>query len=270
MAKKLILVTIHGMGDTRPDYYAELAEKVEGEFGAEVFSTDIELAPVYYQPVLQGNEEEVWLNMNKFPLDKSSLRRFMLYGFGDAGSLEHSFKHEKTTYLGVQDCITDALDDAYTKSGRQPLPVVVIAQSLGCQVLSNYLWDSQHNLGVFAKPSAGVSPDQQSFRKFESCEYLATTGCNIPLFVAGLKKIECFSKPSKNFTWHNFYDKDDVLGWPLSPLSDSYRSMVDLDLDVNAGNIFDSWTAFSHTKYWTDRSVLKHFFRQLALLLRAG
>jgi len=43
--------------------------------------------------------------------------------------------------------------------------------------------------------------------------------------------------------------------------------MVDLDEDVNAGSPISSWTPFSHTKYWTDNSVLKHLFRQLRLLI---
>ena len=267
MSKKIALVTIHGMGTQEDNYYEDLEDRIVKEFGSTVFDSDIELSSVYYQKEFQDNQKRVWDDMQAFPLDNPLMRKFMLYSFGDAGSLEHSYHHEKTTYLDVQRCIRSALDDAYVGLGRQAKPVVVIAQSLGCQVLSNYLWDAQHNKGIFAEPGDAISAEQDSFRRLETCKYLITTGCNIPLFVAGLDKVECFARPNPSFTWHNFYDKDDILGWPLSPLSPSFRDMVDLDEDVNAGSPISSWTPFSHTKYWTDNSVLKHLFRQLRLLI---
>ena len=35
--------------------------------------------------------------------------------------------------------------------------------------------------------------------------------------------------------WHIYYDEDNVLGWPLKPLSDEYRNRVK-DHEMNAGS----------------------------------
>ncbi|NIR38117.1 MAG: hypothetical protein GWN07_12325, partial [Actinobacteria bacterium] len=35
--------------------------------------------------------------------------------------------------------------------------------------------------------------------------------------------------------WVNYYDRDDVLGYPLRPVSSSYAAVVDADVEVNVG-----------------------------------
>lgn len=61
------------------------------------------------------------------------------------------------------------------------------------------------------------------FLRAETCMAWVTTGCNIPLFVAAHKtmNIKPIQPPngSPTFKWLNIYDPDDVLGWPLQPLS---------------------------------------------------
>jgi hypothetical protein len=48
------------------------------------------------------------------------------------------------------------------------------------------------------------------------------------------------------------YAGDDVLGYPLKPLSPSYTQTVTADLHINAGGLFTSWNPISHTEYWTN------------------
>ncbi|MCK5433566.1 MAG: hypothetical protein KAJ03_12535, partial [Gammaproteobacteria bacterium] len=55
--------------------------------------------------------------------------------------------------------------------------------------------------------------------------------------------------------WHNYYDEDDVLGWPLKPLSGEYRNRVK-DHEMNAGGLFKSWNPMSHGGYWKDNDFL--------------
>ena len=82
------------------------------------------------------------------------------------------------------------------------------------------------------------------------------------MFVGGLDPIEAVPKPNDNFRWDNFFDRDDVLGWPLSPLSESYDQLVK-DHEINAGGIFSSWNPWSHGKYWTDKQVIKPLIKEL-------
>ena len=52
--------------------------------------------------------------------------------------------------------------------------------------------------------------------------------------------------------WLNYYDPDDVLGYPLKVINRAYDDVVDLDKAINVGGLFSSWNPLSHNKYWTD------------------
>ena len=132
--------------------------------------------------------------------------------------------------------------------------MVIVAQSLGCQVISNYLWDAGKHQHIF-KDTGNDNSDQTEFLKLKSLKRLVTTGCNIPLFIGGLKKRECFKIPNDDgFVWGNFYDPDDVLGWPLRQLGPTCDFIS--GHAINAGGLLSSWNPLSHTKYWTDGDML--------------
>ena len=52
----------------------------------------------------------------------------------------------------------------------------------------------------------------------------------------------------------NFFDEDDVLGWPIDQLG--YIHHFVKDRPINAGNLFTSRNSLSHTGYWSDRDLL--------------
>ena len=57
--------------------------------------------------------------------------------------------------------------------------------------------------------------------------------------------------------WLNFYDPDDILGYPLKPISEGYAEVVTRDIAINAGGVFSSWNPLSHNGYWTDNDLTK-------------
>ncbi len=57
--------------------------------------------------------------------------------------------------------------------------------------------------------------------------------------------------------WFNFFDPDDILGYPLRPINFAYRKIVDEDIAINVGGLNSSWNPLSHTKYWTDNDFTK-------------
>jgi len=253
--KTVALITLHGMGERKDDYHAGLHDRLARRLGDAW--PRVSFQAVNYAEILQGPQDALWADMQADPnnnLDFVKLRKFFLFGFGDAGSLEHSAHRDPTKYLAVQSEIQRALGAAFGEltpaSGR---PVVIVAQSLGCQVISNYLWDAQHDKYSFAG-TGGDHSDLMEFLRLKSLAHLVTTGCNIPLFVAGLSPRLCFAPPNEKFAWDNYYDADDVLGWPLRQLDPSYA--IVRDHEVNAGGILTSWNPYSHGKYWEDRDVI--------------
>ena len=253
--KDVALITLHGMGKVKPSYYSELEGKLKNRLGD--LWTKVSFQNIQYAPILQTPEDELWASMIATPeneLDATKLRQFFLFGFGDAGSLEHSAHTDKKQYLAVQREIQKALDHALLDfDGDSGKPLVIIAQSLGCQVISNYLWDAQHGINIHAESDPG-EPGKAGFRALKSLTNLITTGCNIPLFIGGLSERQCFAKPNDLFVWDNFYDPDDVLGWPLKQLGPTYN--IVRDHAINSGGLLSSWNITSHGEYWSDADVV--------------
>ena len=261
MAAKLALLIVHGMGDTAPDFHEELVMPLRTRLQS---AWDrIAWRPVYYQPVLQRNERAIFDRMRP-QLRWEGLRELMLFGFSDAASLEHKKELALSPYWQTQRLILQRLDELYDESAAcNAPPVAIVAQSLGGQVISNYIWDAQQPrayAGIWSAPlDDGVPADspRDRFRRMRSLQLLLTTGCNIPVFVAGHSTIEPIDrrKLGAGFRWINQFDPDDVLGWPLAQLSPPYAALVE-DHAVNAAatrcsGAIKSLTPYSHTQYWT-------------------
>jgi len=270
------LITLHGMGTTQPDYANDLIHALKDQMTPQAFA-GLSIQSVYYQKILQDNEQRVWNNTDaQTKVHYDDLRKFLLFGFGDAGGLENRKEDDNSAYEQAQVEIAKALLAAFEAKGADT-DVVFISHSLGCQVLSNYLWDAQtwaavQATGTGSLPDAGIwktndttlpglSAAQKKFLTGATCMAWVTTGCNIPIFVAAHAVIEPIKRPRPEFVWKNFYDPDDVLGWPLRPLSAAYAALVE-DVSMNAGRGFlnwalKSWNPLSHTAYWDDDDVVK-------------
>lgn len=267
MPKTIALITIHGMGDTERDYYTRFYDDIKKSLGKSAWDNVI-FKPLYYQDILQGNEAAIF-NRMRDQIDWMKLRKFLLFGFSDAASLEYKKNAVDSPYFLTQKMIMQNMDDIFEESGQNEIPVIVLAQSLGCQVISSYIWDAdpmrQPADGIWSVPlNDGVAKgsSKDNFRRMRTIQRLYTTGCNIPIFVSGHKKIEAITPPVASFKWHNFFDEDDVLGWPLKPLSPSYDQLVE-DISINAGGgaigaIVKSWNPFSHSQYWAESEVIGH------------
>lgn len=282
MMKSIALVTIHGMGETQPDYADKLFDKLQ--LGLAANAAQLYCGTVYYQDLLLYNEQRVWQAVGS-RLRWNKLRRFMLFGFADAAALEHRKEQAHSLYHYSQLKIARALylaKQQLTADGK----LVLLAHSLGGHVLSCYLWDAQQaKAGV--KPVAGIwrdirryqagisgdlplTDDDIAFLRGDRLAALISTGCNIPIFVAAhaMEQIVPFTKPSSSFIWYNYYDKDDVLGWPLADLSTGYNALV-TDIEINAGGGFfgwlaASWNPLSHNQYWQDKNIISALILLLA------
>jgi hypothetical protein len=268
------LLTVHGMGETPRDYAEKLFEAVAARLGT--LRAQVDFRSIYYQDILKPNQETVWAKVSETThLRYADLRRFLLFGFGDAAGLENRKEIDRSVYELAQAAIAQALLGV----ARQDLStsVVFLAQSLGCQVLSSYIYDAQKALGG-GQVLAGIWKDidawalrelgerltegEKRFLAGGTCSAFVTTGCNIPIFCAAHKQMDIrpIARPTARFEWINLYDPDDALGWPLQPLSPGYAALVD-DRAINAGQgvvtwILKSWNPLSHTAYWGDAQVL--------------
>ena len=283
MASKLALLIVHGMGDTRPDFHDELIVPLRTRL-RDAWDR-IAWRPVYYQPVLQRNERAIFERMRP-QLRWEGLRELMLFGLSDAASLEHKKELAMSPYWQTQRLILQRLDELFDEiaagsAGDMPR-LAIVAQSLGCQVMSNYIWDAQQPrayAGVWSAPlDDGVPTDspRDRFRRMRSLQLLLTTGCNIPVFVAGHSAIEPIDrrKLAAGFRWINQFDPDDVLGWPLAQLSPAYAALVqDHAVNASGGTLLGgvrSLTPYSHEQYWSTAKVLDRIADEIKEVLESG
>ena len=118
MAKKVALLTLHGQGDTKKSYHKELVEELSDEVGANIWS-QVHFSSIYYSDILQHAQNKYY-NQVKSRIDSKKLRKFLLYGFSDAGGLEYSRSIPNSAYRKVQQRIFDAMGTAYAALGDEP------------------------------------------------------------------------------------------------------------------------------------------------------
>ena len=138
MPKTIALITIHGMGNTARDYYTEFYDAIKKSLGKSAWDKLI-FKPPYYQDVLQEQQEAIF-NRMRDQIDWMKLRKFLLFGFSDAASLEYKKAATGSPYFLTQQMILQSMDEIFAEAGNTEIPVVVLAQSLGCQVMSSYIW----------------------------------------------------------------------------------------------------------------------------------
>jgi hypothetical protein len=271
---KAALLAIHGMGEQRPGYSDELRLELQTRLG--VRAGDLAFEEVFYQDLLQDNERRYWDRV-RTDLRWHDLRKFMLFGLADVVALEAGKEHPRSAYTGVQARIAAALLRAWKAMNRTDGPVLFLAHSLGGHLLSNYLWDTQR-AAAGHRPGCGIwkdllrhavdiagagnplDPDAQAFLRRPGVHCIFTTGCTIPIYLASHTTIKPIDKPTAAFQWHNFYDRDDLLAWPLGQTCPEYAALV-ADHATNGGGspvqwLLKSWNPLSYGSYWSDPDVL--------------
>lgn len=262
--KKIIVLAIPGIG-TKQKHFSDTLEKDIRKYAAgtamlEAFQL-IELLP-FNASLIDLNQRKMYerLDGENDLGGILSLRKFVMYAFGDALTFERNPDGKDSPYKVIHRYLrtefrkVNALLEEFPGSR-----LVIVAGSLGGHVLSTYIWDADHNLGIFEEHHA------DRLENLRNLDYLATIGCNIPLFVSGYEesKILAFDKRNIHFEWDNFYDKSDVLGWPLRQLSPSYHELV-TDYQINTGLYIGS-----HVRYWDDNDFTRPFTQKLVSLYDA-
>jgi len=287
MTRELALIAVHGMGRTKPNYADEMFGQVQDRLGDD--ASRVYCGAVYYQNILQPNEDTVWGRVQT-EVGWGDLRKFLLFGFADAAGFEDGKEKPNSVYERTQMAIAEALLNARREVGDGP--VVIVAHSLGCQVISCYYWDAKEYQASLTdpkrRPDAGIWRDPQSisaktaggsqseaddlaFLGGSTLRAFLTTGCNIPIFVAAHATVDILPYTKPHFEWKNYYAMADVLGWPLKPLSPQYGNVVE-DYPVQVGgnvleHLTESWNPLAHNDYWKTPAVLDEVAKYVRSLL---
>lgn len=241
--KKAILI-IHGVGHHGNRYAENMIEMLKKRYekmGGN--STDLIAEPVVWSPLIEQTEKTLWDNMTKTgaEMDFTRLRRFIINFMGEAIAYQ-PVEGRKDLYDKIHNEIKTILKKLARNDKAGPnAPLCVIAHSLGSVIMSNFIWDLQKN------------PDGETpLERGKTFQWFFTMGS--PLAIWNLR-FSNFGKPISTENWINFYDKDDIFGYPLSNLNKEYNKRV-IDKEIDVGNILVNWNPLSHTCYWTDGDVI--------------
>ena len=260
MRKKLAVLILHGMG-SQPDNFADgIIEELQWRLKkAGKDPEKVAWQPVWWAYATEPRQNEYFESAkNSNDLDFLRLRRFVISAVGDAAAYRQVDSEDNSTYKHIHDIIDSKITNLYTDElGGTPVPLVVLAHSLGSSIISNYIWDHQKST-----TSSNLTP----FQRMEWLAGIITFGSTIPLFALAHKNPKPIRFPGKAIVrrnmkekakWLNFFDPDDVLGYPLKPINKNYDRAVDKDIEINVGGISTSWNPLSHNGYWTDNSFTK-------------
>ena len=289
MSKKLGVLILHGMGSQKEDYAKSMRKELVRRVRAEGADPDeIAWEPAFLAPVLQDKETQLWKDLSENrDLDFATLRKFFIHYFGDAIAYQRVEHDHFDVYTQIHDKMHEHLKILWSSvraslsSDDPERPLVVIAHSLGSYMISNYIWDRQEEEKKQKKSKYGGN----DFLEMKTLAGMVTFGSNIPLFSLAYDEFECITFPARQVhkyfpattpreeirsaaQWVNYYDRDDVLGYPLKPISASYRASAIRDEEINVGGILLSWNPGAHTGYWTDNDFTRPVAKQLAGLLK--
>lgn len=277
MAKKVAVLVVHGIGwhDTGkkrglidkaltrlmdPPRSVELLTEALGEAKIDPSSYVMKLA--HWGKAIEPVQEKFEERYRGLRWDMA--RRVAISALGDAAQYSAAIYESGGTTFPTHDNIHDVVAKSLAELADEcggDAPLVAIGHSLGGHILSNHVYDEQKARRKNEGPCHG---GDRPLERMQTLRAFVTLGCNIPLFVMGAKAPTPIDLAGA--TWLNYYDPDDVLGFPLEPLyfPDGKPGGYDLrDERVEVGPIPFGWTPISHAGYWDHDGVVSGIARQI-------
>jgi len=290
-AVKLAVVAIHGMGSQQRGFSNDMFNELKRLLGAD--HTSVVWDEIYWADIIEARQQQYLADARAAQeLDQIRIRNFVVGALGDAVAYQrvrpveidasdavYERAKEMGTYYKIHERIANVLTKVYEQNLQEkPVPLVVLAHSLGGHIFTNYYWDVRQpprERRYVVRQLRG-----KTLSRFERLDWLAgivTFGCNIPLFTFALDEVVPIDFPppllpdryQNEAQWLNLFDPDDVLGYPLKPLNAAYARIVTEDIAIDVGNPFIGWTPVSHTQYWTDNDLTRRVAELLRKLLAA-
>jgi hypothetical protein len=183
---------------------------------------------------------------------------------------------ERRVYDAIHGKVAETLRELAEVAGPDA-PLCIIAHSLGSVVASNYFYDLQSD-GRAGKPLIPKTVRdvmrQTPLEIGHTFAHFYTMGSPLALWALRYPEFGTpISVPSPTLPtrhpglkgeWVNFYDKDDLIGYPLRVLGQRYERAVTADRPVRLRGVLVSWNPLVHPWYWNDTRVIDPIAEALA------
>lgn len=258
MAKRVAVAVIHGVGaQVRKDPMAsgelsfsrDLYRKIGAELGRPVMASQIAWREIFWSDILQARQD-AYFEAIRGLVRVGRLRRLLVSNFADALAFTREGEAKDELNRRIRMVLSDLKGDCPSDT-----PLVILAHSFGGRIMSSYIYEIQN----------GQRTADTAFERCETTARFVTFGCNLPLFTFSFPEDELdpIAYPGTSLPasfrqepwWVNYYDRDDLLAYPIAPASAKYRALADMgelvDLQINAGGLLRGWNTLSHNAYWT-------------------
>jgi hypothetical protein len=287
MTQKIAIAVIHGIGKARPefaevghpDFLSGIAPRLRQAFANELgdrvsdAGSELVFEPVYWADVVQRPQDDLYtrLGINQFS-QFFGLRGFIFHSLADSVAYQptSSSGNDPQIYEGIHRIFANSLKILADNAGKKA-PLCIIAHSMGAAIASNFIWDAQKN-----RFSADTRDNPLELGQTFSSFY--TFGSQVPFWAMRFSNFgEPIQVPSPQLSvhypeakgeWINFFDRDDLLGYPIKNINDHYRAAVTDEQEVSVGNWLTGWNTLSHNGYWKSRQVTRSIGASLARLWR--
>jgi hypothetical protein len=206
-------------------------------------------------------------------------RWLMLHFVGDV--IAYDRQAGAANYEAVHRTFAEGLASLAAETGGDA-PLCVVAHSFGTVLASDYFYDQQvsargrRDLVPAAVRDAGGG---SALARGDTLAWMYTMGSPMALWSLRYPRAELnrpIRFPARRLSdrypglateWVNFVDQDDVIAYPLRPLSEAYAKVVSQDRPVSVKRFTGlpaSLTPLVHPFYWADRSVTDPIARSLA------
>jgi hypothetical protein len=290
MTGKVAVAVIHGIGTQKAGFEADFRRELH-EYCTEVCGRDITeeivIRGVHWAPVVDEAQQALNVELRdkstvkaRFPWTRHKLLTFAsdAIAYRSAGTW---------VYDKVHSVFAHTLKDL-AESTAPNAPLVVIAHSLGTIIASNFLYDLEYaplkDYPLIAERTRAVMGESPTpLEQGQTLSYLFTLGSPISMFSIVYEppdRGQPISVPSQHLIyedgilpddagWYNYYDKHDIIGFPIRPLSLAYEQAVKEDEEIGVGNFITGITPLSHTGYFDSRKVIQRIGDRLFALVKA-
>jgi len=263
LSRKIAVAIIHGIGTQKEDFALRMEKKLRKRFikqlkklkpNVQEPESQLVIKPICWADTFAEPENILWEKFQSEKLDYKLLRNAMIHVLADAIAYQRS-PSQKNFYKKIHMRIDEKLNELACETGDVEAPLCVIAHSLGTVITSDHFYDLQQGKRI-------ADPLDNPLVKGETLTLFYTMGSPIALWSISYdefdKPIEVPAKRIKEYypntgEWINFYDKDDIIAYPLDPL---YGSQYVKDRQAAVGGLLTGWNPLSHSQYWTANQVI--------------
>lgn len=267
--KRLVVAIIHGIASEDKHYSTEFKHRVVEHYlkgdRKNRMEDDLLFHEIYWGDLIQDVNEELLQRLDyRNELTYTSVRQLFIDFMNLA--LAYNNSSDSGLYQAIHNRIADSMKklSAHRHVDADNTPVVLLAHSFGSVIMSHYIQDLRS-----ADSSNDKVANMSNVERFETLAGLITFGSPLGIYDSLTERLpapiektghKLDSELKERVKWLNFYDKDDIVAYPMKSISDDYNKAVSADHEINVGSAATSWNPACHTGYWED----KDFYRPVA------